>query len=337
MKIIDIARQQKDALNEGISYIAVWTIRTKNGKSSWFSEDFFPEGGSKDDIPIFGEEQISRLSEIAEIDENAILLNGYCDSWIGSIDEPMNATQISEGIKRHYEMQNRKIADFLAGEEDENSEELTEIEIENDVENEPENSNFEPEIEPENTTETADFDTITIELPWKSCGDLTRAKENLINLINGKKTLILKALGSNGTGNLPIEFTTENMVKFEWLKLENQAENSENSAENTALTFGTIGDRNSVLTAWTEFLSAAVKFSKKANKVTATDKNVENEKFAFRCLLVKIGLKGAEFKVVRKTLLRNLSGDSAFATPESKAKWEKKYLKNNAENVQEEV
>jgi hypothetical protein len=79
-----------------------------------------------------------------------------------------------------------------------------------------------------------------------------------------------------------------------------------------------------------------VKFSKKANKVTATDKNVENEKFAFRCLLVKIGLKGAEFKVVRKTLLRNLSGDSAFATPESKAKWEKKYLKNNAENEKEE-
>jgi hypothetical protein len=319
MKIIDIARQQKDALNEGISYIAVWTVRTKNGKVSWFSEDFFPDGGAKDDIPIFDEEQISRLSEIAEIDEKAILLNGYCDSWIGSIDEPLNATQISEGIKRHYEMQNRKIADFLAGEEDENSEELSENETENEI---------------ENTPETADFDTITIELPWKSCGDLTRAKENLVKLIEGKSTLIKKALGADGTDNLPIEFTTKNTVKFEWLKFKNQAENSEISEENTALTFGTIGDRNSVLTAWTEFLSAAVKFSKKANKVTTTDKNVENEKFAFRCLLVKIGLKGAEFKVVRKTLLRNLSGDSAFATPESKAKWEKKYLKNNAEEVE---
>jgi hypothetical protein len=323
MKIIDLAREQRDLLNEGISYIAVWTVRTKNGKASWFSEDFFPEFGSKDDIPIFDEEQISRLSEIAEIDENAILLNGYCDSWIGSIDEPLNATQISEGIKRHYEMQNRRIADFLAGEEDENSEELPETE-----------SEFELENEVEKIPETADFDTITIELPWKSCGDLTRAKENLINLINGKKTLILKALGANGTSNLPIEFTAENTVKFEWLKFENQADNSEISEQNTVLKFGTIGDRNSVLTAWTEFLSAAVKFSKKANKVTATDKNVENEKFAFRCLLVKIGLKGAEFKVVRKTLLRNLSGDSAFATPESKAKWEKKYLKNNEEEVE---
>jgi hypothetical protein len=327
MKIIDIARQQRDLLNEGISYIAVWTVRTKNGKASWFSEDFFPEGGSKDDIPIFDDEQISRLSEIAETDENAILLNGYCDSWIGSIDEPLNATQISEGIKRHYEMQNRKIADFLASE---NDEEL----LETESEIEPENLNSEPENEIENTDETADFDTITIELPWKSCGDLTRAKENLIKLIEGKTTLIKKALGADGTGNLPIEFTAENTVKFEWLKLENQAENPEISEENTALKFGTIGDRNSVLTAWTEFLSAAVKFSKKANKVTATDKNVENEKFAFRCLLVKIGLKGAEFKVVRKTLLRNLSGDSAFATPESKAKWEKKYLKNNAEEIE---
>jgi hypothetical protein len=207
----------------------------------------------------------------------------------------------------------------------ENDEELSENETE-----------IEPENKVENTPETADFDTITIELSWKSCGDLTRAKENLIKLIEGKNTLIKKALGADGIGNLPIEFTAENTVKFEWLKLENQAENSENSEQNTALIFGTIGDKNSVLTAWTGFLSAAIKLSKKANKVTATDKNVENEKFAFRCLLVKIGLKGAEFKVVRKTLLRNLSGDSAFATPESKAKWEKKYLKNNAENEQDE-
>jgi hypothetical protein len=40
---------------------------------------------------------------------------------------------------------------------------------------------------------------------------------------------------------------------------------------------------------------------------------------------VKISLNNIENKYNRKVLLRYLSGDSAFATPESKAKWVAKH------------
>jgi hypothetical protein len=52
--------------------------------------------------------------------------------------------------------------------------------------------------------------------------------------------------------------------------------------------------------------------SKEAKRVTATAKEVENEKYAFRCFLLRLGFIGAEYKKDRKILLQNLSGSAAF-------------------------
>jgi|GEM_PF-4064731 len=158
-------------------------------------------------------------------------------------------------------------------------------------------------------------DTITIEIPFTSCGDLTKEKETLRDLINSKATLIKAALGEDGTGELPIEFA-DGKARFEWLR------------------YGENGNSDAV-TAWSAFLSAAVKFARKGKKVTAKDAAVENEKFAFRTYLVKIGLNGAEDKWTRKFLLRNLQGDSAFATPESKERWLLKHSKSRNTEVNE--
>ena len=152
-------------------------------------------------------------------------------------------------------------------------------------------------------------DTVTIEVPFTSCGDLTRAKENLAALLQSKATLIKAALGEDGTGELPIEFTGDT-VKFEWLR------------------FGTDSE---IVRAWSAFLCAAVKFAKKAKRVTAKDGVVENEKFHFRAFMVRLGMNDAENKTHRKLLLRNLTGDAAFATAESKTRWQAKHLKRNEE------
>jgi len=174
----------------------------------------------------------------------------------------------------------------------------------------------------EETAEVSDEsvspDTIAIEIPFTSCGDLTKEKETLRDLINSKATLIKAALGEDGTGELPIKFA-DGKARFEWLRC------------------GTDGNSDAVR-AWSAFLSAAVKFARKGKKVTAKDAAVENEKFAFRTYLVKIGLNGAEDKWTRKFLLRNLQGDSAFATPESKQKWLAKHgskFKNTEVNENE--
>ena len=47
-------------------------------------------------------------------------------------------------------------------------------------------------------------------------------------------------------------------------------------------------------------------------RITAKEKEVDNEKYAFRCFLLRLGFIGAEYKAERKILLRNLSGSSAF-------------------------
>ena len=47
-------------------------------------------------------------------------------------------------------------------------------------------------------------------------------------------------------------------------------------------------------------------------RITATEKPVDNEKYAFRCFLLRLGFIGNEYKTQRKILLRNLTGSSAF-------------------------
>jgi hypothetical protein len=116
MKIIEVARQQRELLNEGIAYIAVWQETTRNGKRSWNSEEVFPDGGVMNNEPIFSEEQKARLAEIAALDADAVLLNGWLHSWIGSIETPLTAAEIADGIKKHYEMHNFRISSYLTDE-----------------------------------------------------------------------------------------------------------------------------------------------------------------------------------------------------------------------------
>lgn len=58
--------------------------------------------------------------------------------------------------------------------------------------------------------------------------------------------------------------------------------------------------------------TALCEMAKTQQRVNATEKQVENEKYAFRCFLIRLGFVGSEYKTERKILLKNLSGNSAF-------------------------
>ena len=75
--------------------------------------------------------------------------------------------------------------------------------------------------------------------------------------------------------------------------------------------FGELPD-NDAVQAYTHFISALCQMSKNAKRVTVTEKAVDNEKYAFRCFLLRLGFIGAEYKTERKILLKNLTGSSAF-------------------------
>ncbi|HEX3017827.1 MAG TPA: virulence protein [Caproicibacter sp.] len=128
-------------------------------------------------------------------------------------------------------------------------------------------------------------DGLTIEIPLDGFTDESLA--NLEKLIASKATLIKKSLGVDA---LPVE-RTETMLKFSWF-------NSGASGEEVA--------------AYTRLLSALCALAKEQKRVNAREKPVENEKFAFRVFLIRLGFVGDEYKAARKLLLKNLSGNSAF-------------------------
>ena len=48
--------------------------------------------------------------------------------------------------------------------------------------------------------------------------------------------------------------------------------------------------------------------------VIATEQETDNEKYTFRCFLLRLGFIGTEYKEARKILMQNLSGNAAFRT-----------------------
>lgn len=123
---------------------------------------------------------------------------------------------------------------------------------------------------------------LTVEIPI----DCVKV-QNLTALLDAKGTLIKKALGIE---KLPIE-VKEDRVSFPWF--------SETADSETAK-------------AYTHFISSLCEMTVNHKRVNATEKAVENEKYAFRCFLLRLGFIGSEFKTERKILLQNLTGSSAF-------------------------
>jgi hypothetical protein len=52
--------------------------------------------------------------------------------------------------------------------------------------------------------------------------------------------------------------------------------------------------------------------AKNQHRVTATEKAYDNEKYTFRCFLLRLGFIGPGYKTERKILLSRLTGSAAF-------------------------
>ena len=64
--------------------------------------------------------------------------------------------------------------------------------------------------------------------------------------------------------------------------------------------------------AYTAFIAALCQMSVKQKRISSAEKPTDNEKYAFRCFLLRLGFIGDAHKATRKILLKNLSGSSAF-------------------------
>lgn len=150
-------------------------------------------------------------------------------------------------------------------------------------------------MEEETTEESSnvEFFGICISMPRSLFTD--SHLENLRNIVESKGNLIRKALG---TADIPIE-TTDEKVSFPWFP------------ENLT---------SDEMKAYETFICRLCDMARNQKRISAKEKNVDNEKYTFRCFLLRLGFIGDEYKTTRKILLRNLSGSTAFkASPRKEA------------------
>ena len=128
-------------------------------------------------------------------------------------------------------------------------------------------------------------DKLTIGIPRESLTDT--ALENLQKIIANKQTLFQRAFWMDST---EIEITDEK-INFTWFP------------------YTTDSDE---MAAYTQFISRLCDMARDAKRVSSKPTETDNDKYAFRCFLLRLGFIGNEYKTARKILLRNLTGNSAF-------------------------
>ena len=128
-------------------------------------------------------------------------------------------------------------------------------------------------------------DKLTIGIPRESLTDM--ALENLQKIIANRQTLFQRAFRMDST---EIEITEEK-INFTWFP------------------YTTDSDE---MAAYTQFISRLCDMARDAKRVSSKPTETDNDKYAFRCFLLRLGFIGKEYKTARKILLRNLTGNSAF-------------------------
>ena len=163
--------------------------------------------------------------------------------------------------------------------------EVTTTELKHLIENLA-NAGFEAETDELDSAEAEPEETgLIIQIPKDSLSD--EDLEKLAKLLEAKGNLIKKALNVDA---LPIE-TDDERISFPWFsELPNPDE----------------------IKAYSQFITKLCEMAKTQKRITVKEKEVDNEKYAFRCFLLRLGFIGEEFKTHRKILLQNLSGSSAF-------------------------
>lgn len=118
-------------------------------------------------------------------------------------------------------------------------------------------------------------------------GFTPETEENLRRIIASKAPLLKKALE---TDSLEIVFT-EDALCFQWFTLH-----------------GIDGESD----AYNRLVAAMCKMAKEQKRVIAKECATDNEKFAMRLFLIRLGFTGDEYKTARRILLRNLTGNSSW-------------------------
>ena len=145
---------------------------------------------------------------------------------------------------------------------------------------------FRPEGTPVEAPDEEGSTGLTIEIPLDKVN-----VGNLKKILEAKGRIIKKALAADR-----ITFDTNaDRVSFPWWDRQPGSEETQS---------------------YMAFLAALCKMTKEAKRITAKETEVESEKYAFRCFLLRLGFIGNDCKPQRKILMSRLSGSAAFSNKE---------------------
>ena len=156
---------------------------------------------------------------------------------------------------------------------------------------------------------------------------------NLVNLLYSRGNLIGKATG----GHFHVEEGLVDKLKDDTCTLATMniisAVNGYEAEHGAALEGLKITTEKVIFTGFptapdhehlTAFAQLAVLMNQQAisqKRIQAKNVNDENEKYALRTWLIRLGMNGSDFKATRKILMENLSGHAAFRTDEEAQKF----------------
>lgn len=182
-------------------------------------------------------------------------------------------------------------------------------------------------------TERQSSDAVELTVPLPMTRHTGMTIRNLTNLIYTRAGLLNKALGTAFRMD-------EGLVKalqddacvltldrlFETVEAyENRYGKAANGIiiEPDKLTFSTLPETDdpAVLRTFTTLCAMMNKQALTQRRIQAKEITEENEKYAMRVWLLRLGMNGPEYKEERRILMRSLSGHCAFRTEEDKARW----------------
>lgn len=245
-------------------------------------------------------------------------------------EEPV--TEDTEAETEVLDEQEPEDADTAEEKEPAEDESEEAAELDNTAEDEP--GAEEPESEEQSEAEDQPGEVpLDLELAFPVSQHNGVTLRNLVNLLYSRGKLIGKATGGHfhveeglveklkddsctfaimNFINAVSDYETEHSAALEGLKI---------TTEKVTFTgFPTAPDHEHL----TAFAQLAVLMNQQAisqKRIQAKDVNDENEKYALRTWLLRLGMNGPDFKETRKILMENLSGHAAFRTDEEAQKF----------------
>lgn len=135
----------------------------------------------------------------------------------------------------------------------------------------------------------------TVSIPRKTLAD--DALERLKLIVSNKEVLFKRAVIADA---LPIEVTEEE-ISFPWF---------------------TLTGVDSEAAAYAQFITALCQMASEQTRILDKPYDGDNDRFAMRIFMVRLGMKGAEFALARKLMMKHLTGNSGWrygAPPKGKA------------------